>query len=138
MVEVRSDAGNIYAMYDKEGIERPVVTETKRLFAKGFNNLESAKLAKLLKHPDMRVRLRAQYTLADRGEQSIAVFKEAARFSGDLFAKLHAIWGLGQLNAHTELLPFLHDSNAEIRAQAARTLGNVGATEVVRRHSRSD
>ncbi|MCB1095207.1 MAG: HEAT repeat domain-containing protein [Verrucomicrobiae bacterium] len=127
----RTDAGNIYAMYDPEGIKRPEVQETKALFADGFGELDDNRLAELLKHPDMRVRLRAQYTLAGRGESSIAALKEAARFSGNLFAQMHAIWGLGQLKAGTELLPFLHDSNDELRAQVTRTLGNIGSRDAI-------
>lgn len=127
----RTDAGNIYAMYDPEGIKRPVVRETAELFASGFEELDDKRLAELLKHLDIRVRLRAQYTLAGRGEKSIAVLKEAARFSGNLFAQMHAIWGLGQLKAGTELLPFLHDSNDELRAQATRTLGNIGSRNAI-------
>lgn len=127
----RTDAGNIYAMYDPEGIRAPEVRETRSLFADGFEKLDAGRLAELLKHPDMRVRLRAQYTLAARGDSSTAVLKEAARFAGDRFAQFHAIWGLGQVGAVAELLPFLHDSDAELRAQATRTLGNIGAREAV-------
>ncbi|MGK0184310.1 MAG: quinoprotein glucose dehydrogenase [Verrucomicrobiales bacterium] len=127
----RTDAGNIYAMYDPAGVKRPEVQETATLFADGFEKLENKRLAELLQHPDMRVRLRAQYTLAGRGDKSVAVFKETARFSGNLFAQMHAIWGLGQLKAGTDLLPFLHDSNDELRAQATRTLGNIGGRQAI-------
>src|SRR6185295_10701374 len=38
--------------------------------------------------------------------------------------RLHAIWGLGQLQAADRTLPLLGDPDAEVRAQSARVLGD--------------
>ena len=44
-------------------------------------------------------------------------------------AALHAIWTLGQRRSVDRINPLLSHELAEIRAQAARTLGNIGVTE---------
>ena len=100
---VRSDAGNIYSMYDPKGIHRPVVTETKQLFAEGFRHRSQSELLRLLLHTDIRVRQRAQFALVSKGKESISAFDAVASNSENLFARLHAIWGLRQLRAGAQL-----------------------------------
>src|SRR5262249_44080079 len=39
--------------------------------------------------------------------------------------RIHAIWGLGQLKAKDPILPLLSDADAEVRAQAAKTLSGL-------------
>ncbi|MCA9213334.1 MAG: HEAT repeat domain-containing protein [Planctomycetales bacterium] len=133
---VRSDAGNIYAMYDKEGIARPTVIQTQKLFANGFNSLNQAELLRLLSHDDIRVRQRAQFTLAGEGADNIDALAAIASKSDNMFARFHAIWGLGQLRAGAQLIGLLKDPSHEIKAQAIRTLGNIGhvpATQIIRK-----
>ena len=85
----------------------------------------------------MRVRQEAQFALADRGVEAIKTLVSAARKDASQLARLHAIWGLGQIaecrNPNVEckaatallpLLPLLDDSDAEVRAQAAKVLGD--------------
>ena len=76
----------------------------------------------------MRVRQEAQFELAERGEPAIQVLAGVARRHSNQLARLHAIWGMGQLgrglNHVTEpILPLLNDPDAEIRAQTAKVLG---------------
>ena len=66
------------------------------LFAGGFKTLETAKLAELVGHADRRVRLNAQWELADRG--AAAELATIAR-SEAVPARYHGIWGIGQLYA---------------------------------------
>jgi hypothetical protein len=76
----------------------------------------------------MRVRLKAQFELVRRGD---AAALRAAAIRGDhQLARIHGLWGLAQLArrdpAQSALLePFLGDPDAEIRAQAARMIGDV-------------
>ena len=91
----------------------------------GFSARAVGELSTLLAHADQRVRLGAQFELARRGEN--AALLGAAR-AGTLLGRVHGIWGCGQLLrthklAAAELLPLLSDAEAEIRAQAARVLG---------------
>src|SRR5690606_26452657 len=84
-------------------------------------------LAGLLDHADQRVRLEAQFELVRRGaeEQLVrAIGPESPRM-----ARLHAIWGLGQLGqrraeAMRPVTELLKDGDPEVRAQAARVLGD--------------
>jgi quinoprotein glucose dehydrogenase len=126
--------GRIYRLYDPAATNHPVVVETKQLFAEGFSQRPTSTLAGLLTHPDMRVRQEAQFALAERGESSIKTFSLLARANDSLVARLHAIWGLGQLarkssSAAEALLPLLEDRDPEVRAQTAHVLGDARAKQ---------
>ena len=94
--------GRIYRVFDPEVVKQPIVLETKKLRAQGFEKRSARDLEKLLAHADMRVRQEAQFELADRGLKSVDIFRHAAQKSGNLLARLHAIWGLGQIIHHYE------------------------------------
>jgi quinoprotein glucose dehydrogenase len=93
---------------------------------KGRSNDE---LTRLLAHADVRVRQGAQFALADQGENAIAVFSATASKGSPLLARLHAIWGLGQIGrkAPKALEPvkeLLDDGDAEVRSQATKVVGD--------------
>ncbi|HEY8960934.1 MAG TPA: PQQ-dependent sugar dehydrogenase, partial [Luteolibacter sp.] len=67
--------------------------ETARLVKEGFDQRPAEELATLLKHPDQRVRLRAQLALT-RKKEGLEFFKTAIA-SADPIERLHGIWGLG-------------------------------------------
>jgi quinoprotein glucose dehydrogenase len=117
------------------------------LIQEGFSKRSSDELAKLLAHPDQRVRLRAQLELTRRSD-GLERFSSALNSSHAL-ERLHGIWGLGilarrgpaiapddawkpapppeaPLAARTEaaqrLVPLLSHADAEVRAQAVRVL----------------
>jgi quinoprotein glucose dehydrogenase len=82
----------------------------------------------------MRVRLKAQFELAKRGEKGAQVFQKAIGQTGPQLARVHGIWGLSQLARQDKkqaklLLPLLQDKDAEIRAQAAKWLGDIRYSE---------
>jgi quinoprotein glucose dehydrogenase len=86
-------------------------------------------LVALLSHRDQRVRQMAQFRLADLGTAAIQPLAEVAEKDTKRLARVHAIWGLGQIGgrdaaAYAPVLPLLGDSDGEIRAQAARVLGD--------------
>jgi quinoprotein glucose dehydrogenase len=73
------------------------------------------------------VRQSAQFALVDKGADAVAPLAGVAR-AGKGLARLHAIWGLGQLGRATpaafkELIPLVKDADADVRGQAAKTLG---------------
>ncbi|HZV07900.1 MAG TPA: PVC-type heme-binding CxxCH protein [Gemmataceae bacterium] len=120
--------GRIYRFADADAAKKAAVAEVKKLLAEGFERRSAAELAKLLQHADLRVRQEAQFALADRGAESIPLLTEAAKEEKNQLARLHAIWGLGQLGRRGEkvqdsLRSLLGDTDAEIRRQAARALG---------------
>lgn len=134
----KSRRGRIYTIFDPERLDDPLVVETRALLSGDWAQRDPAGLAQLLAHPDWRVRLEAQYTLAERGAESISVFAGVLDRRDAPHAELarrHAVWGLGQLArkhaaARTVLRPLVADADAEIRAQAVKTLGDLRDTEV--------
>jgi quinoprotein glucose dehydrogenase len=124
--------GRIYHLYEPQSLKEPVVAETKKLIAEDFSNRSPEELAKLLEHKDMRVRQKAQFALADRGEASVPQLAAVAEKGAHPLARLHAIWGLGQIGrkapaAMEKVVPLLGSPDAEVRAQAAKVLGDTRA-----------
>ncbi|MBY0524362.1 MAG: HEAT repeat domain-containing protein [Gemmataceae bacterium] len=106
---------------------------TRKLMAEGFTQRPVAELTKLLEHADIRVRQEAQFALADKGSDAIAPLTGVARGGKQPLARLHAVWGLGQVGrkdpAALKVLPdLLADADAEVRAQAARAIGDARLT----------
>jgi quinoprotein glucose dehydrogenase len=122
--------GRIYHVLDPEVSRQPIVAETKRLLMDGLKQRSNSDLAKLLAHVDMRVREEAQFELVHRAKQD--VLAKVARAHASQLARLHAIWGLGQLariagpeqklELAKVLFPLAADKDGEIRAQLARLI----------------
>ena len=105
----------------------PAAHVVKKLFANGFAKLVDNRLANLMSHADMRVRMAAQFELAKRNNAE--ALAGVATGADNRLARLHGIWGLGQIGRHTQavnelVLPLLSDADAEIRTQAAKVLGD--------------
>ena len=124
----------------------PNVAPTKTLIEQGMANRPVAELAQLLGHVDQRVRLEAQYELAERALVEAKAFsREAPRGSYEALqilsqvagsteaaplARLHAIWATGQVARRAStglqtLFGLLQDQAPEVRAQAAKMMGDV-------------
>ncbi|WP_020208746.1 HEAT repeat domain-containing protein [Gilvimarinus chinensis] len=100
--------------------------QTQQLLQQSFNELTATQLTAYLSHPDQRVRSKAQFELAERGDQQSLM---AALTDESQLGRIHAIWGLGQLARHDPqlaepLVPLLQDTDDEIRVQAAKVLGD--------------
>ena len=129
----KSSKGRLYRLSFAE-TAAAAAKETAALLAAGFSNRTESELLGYLTHHDMRIRQEAQFELAARGNKSLASLTQTALTAPSQFARIHAIWGLGQLGraaTGTEsdrifqtLVPILNDPDAEIRAQAAKTLGD--------------
>ena len=123
-----SGKGGIYTMEWPDGQANPVVAGTAALLKQGMGGLSIAGLTKLLGHPDQRIRLRASVALAGQGKAATeAMVKFTDKAEG--VARWTGIWTLGQLNQAAAIRPYLANSDAETRAQAARTLGQLRDTE---------
>lgn len=110
------------------GADDPVRREVRRLLGAGFGKTPDADLVALLGHRDQRVRQGAQLALAkrDRADVLLGVARDSA---APLLARVHAIWGFGQLLRRAAApvdaaLALLADADAEIRAQTAKILGD--------------
>ena len=120
--------GRLFSLYETKDVSRPIVAETKQLIAKGFEKTAADQLAELLTHPDMRVRQRAQFELAAR-EDGLSLLRDATSSGRDLIQRLHGIWGIGIIGrreaaALQHLMPLLEDDHPEVRANAAKVLGD--------------
>jgi len=127
----RSLGGRIYTLFDPEQIGTPAVKQMQRLFAEGFKQRNNTELVKLLAHADMRVRLRAQFTLAERWQDEAVAeaFRRVAHDQTAGLARLHAVWGLGQIARHRRsvlghLEPLLSAEALQVRLQAIKVLGD--------------
>jgi quinoprotein glucose dehydrogenase len=124
-----SGVGRIYKITDPVAMKDPVVEQVKNLLAEGFEKRSPEELVKLLAHRDQRIRQEAQFELADRGDAMVPVLAQAAQKNDSQLARIHAIWALGQIGTKSPaaldpVVPLLADSDAEVRAQAARVLGD--------------
>lgn len=124
------DYGRIWKLDDEDNANSTVRQEVKTLLATDFSKKETTELAGLLRHDDMRIRQKAQFALVKRGKQGAETFQKALTQTDHQLARVHAIWGISQL-ARTDtkhaasLLPLLDDPDTEIRAQAAKWLGDI-------------
>lgn len=130
------NSGRIWRVDAPAAAASPMRREVQSLLAADFTGRTPADLAALLRHVDMRVRQRAQFDLVRRGDVKV-LLSAAGDPSGGL-GRLHALWGIGQLSRkdrrHAAHLPaFLTDADAEIRAQAAKLLGDVRYAEAADR-----
>jgi quinoprotein glucose dehydrogenase len=121
--------GRIRTVFDPSRAGDPQVREVKTLLAEGMAGRPEEELARLLGHPNMRVRQEAQFALAAKGAAAITTLAGRARAGNDQLARVHAIWGLGQVGrtapaALEKVAPLFESDDAEVRAQAARVLGD--------------
>ncbi|MEQ8766880.1 MAG: HEAT repeat domain-containing protein [Planctomycetota bacterium] len=126
-------AGRLYRILDPERRDDEGAMEVKRLFAAGFESRPEKDLVPLLEHPDRRVRQEAQFALVEQGRA--ARLSEVARRSGAPLARLHALWGLGQLQrldgrTLAGMTDLLEDPDFEVRAQMAKLVGDCGIAGV--------
>jgi putative membrane-bound dehydrogenase-like protein len=104
--------------------------ETKKWMTQRFDKLPDAQLSNLLGYEDYRIRLKAQFELVARGAKGLEILKKAIVDRKNQFARIHAIWGIGQfaqkeVAAASALVSLLNDTDEEIVAQTLKTLGDV-------------
>ena len=126
--------GALHAISNAEHLADPRITEARNIAIEGFENRGMFELAELLGSDDQRIRQMAQQELAER--RAVAAFEDVARYERRTLPRLHAIWGLGQVarieaarnrrigSAMDPLVALLRDPDPEVRAQAAKTLGD--------------
>nr|WP_316929262.1 HEAT repeat domain-containing protein [Cyclobacterium qasimii] len=126
-----NDDGRIWKMEVTSGENSQLRKDTETLIKANFKEKKSAELGDLLGNTDKRIRQKAQFELATRGGDGLEIFKAKLSASSGQLARVHAIWGIAQLarsgesNAGKLLVPLLNDTDQEIRAQAARWLGDI-------------
>jgi len=126
--------GRIWKLDDKKEALAGIRKEIRSLLAADLAEYEEAALGGMLKNPDMRVRLKAQFELVKRKDKGAEIFRQALLQRDNQLARVHAIWGLAQLGRQDKryaaaLVPVLKDNDPEIRAQAAKWLGDIRYAE---------
>lgn len=121
--------GRIYRVEFPGTTDSRQVKQVQRLLSEGMQRRPSDSLARFLAYPDQRVRQEAQFALVERGAEGEALLEKTARSSENLLARLHGIWGLGQIarrngRPQSLLIELLSDPQPEVRAQAAKVLGD--------------
>src|SRR5439155_4104750 len=120
--------GRLYRLVNPEFQGSALQKEVQRLLAEGMDKRPVEELTKLLGHADQRVRQEAQFALAAKGPAAIAPLAAVAQDDKSRLARVHAVWGLGQIGRSTAeavapaLRPLLTDADAEVRAQAAKVI----------------
>ncbi|MBC8309487.1 MAG: HEAT repeat domain-containing protein [Planctomycetes bacterium] len=123
-----NEEGRLYSVWDESHVADGDVSE---IFASGFTSLPVDTLIQMLSHVDRRVRIRAQYELADR-KNTLALAK--ALQSDNQLVRIHAMWALAMIDRSGErcmefVAPLLDDLDPEIRVQACKILGEAHFTK---------
>ena len=108
---------------EKENDLKAEREQTKKYIQQDYAKQSLTQLYDLLFYADQRVRLKAQYELAER--KASAIFVKAVQQKDNQLARVHGIWGLGQIKAATAIQPLLADTDEEIVAQTAKVLGDI-------------
>jgi quinoprotein glucose dehydrogenase len=142
--------GRVYSLNADKMFRAEEAAETAEIIERGFEKRPSPGLEKLLSHADMRVRTRAQLALT-RKPDGMEVLGKVAKEGKDTITRLHGVWGLGIIarrgsavlpssgdefvaiagkdvreKALKLILPFVIDSDPEVRAQAIKVIGESG------------
>jgi quinoprotein glucose dehydrogenase len=124
--------GRIWKLDTPETANSELRKTTKKLLGESFSQYSAKQLLDLLANSDMRVRQKAQFELVARANKKELL--KAARKNSSQIARIHALWGLGQLarkdsSLSKNFIPFLTDSDTEVRAQAAKLIGDAPIKE---------
>jgi len=121
--------GRIYTLHDPQQIDSPQIKQLTRLFREGFPQRPVEELIGLLSHPDMRARQRAQFALAEHGEEAVEPLTKLLAGSDHRLARLHAMWALEQINRHhagaiRHVAAYVQDEDQIVRQHAIKLIGD--------------
>jgi len=129
--------GAIHKLTPKDAALQKAAAELAAMFKRGLTANSPDQLATALASPDRRLRQMAQFELVKRGVAGQAALLAAAKNAAQPVAsRLNGVWGLGQFARQNEaaaraaLIELSKDTDAEIRANAARVLGDAGGEDV--------
>lgn len=123
--------GRVWKLDDEAGQNWEARKITAQVINTDFATMTDEALDGYLSDEDMRIRRKAQFELAKRGDKGFEVFQKNIQSNSIQLARIHAIVGISQLarldkkDYADALIPLLKDSDPEIRAQAAKWLGDI-------------
>ncbi len=123
----KTGKGRIYRLRTPEMANDLTLRATAQLLGSELGPRGPVALQALLAHADRRVRQQAQFALVDLGAADTLLATATSRESR--LARQHAIFGLGVLGRRDAgkldgVLPLLDDGDSDVRATAARVLGD--------------
>jgi quinoprotein glucose dehydrogenase len=123
--------GRIWKIEDEEGKDWELMKETQRRLTLDYKKMGEEELEGHLFYEDQRIRRKAQFELAKRGAKGASVFEKVMQQKDNQLARINAIVGMSQIarmkdkKYGAKLMPLLKDEDPEIRAQAAKWLGDI-------------
>jgi len=125
------ELGAVWRIDTRDTAVSPQREETQRILQAGFARRSEVELTGQLGHRDQRVRQGAQFELVRRGRTEALLGVMRATTAAQL-ARIHALWGYGRLLRRGAVgseaaVALLRDADAEVRAQAAKVLGDAAA-----------
>jgi quinoprotein glucose dehydrogenase len=123
--------GRIWKLTDETAAGWALQKQTAEEIKADYKKLTESDLKSKLYFEDMRIRRKAQFELAKRGQKGAKVFEEVIQDRSNPVARVHGIVGLTQLarmekRAYADaIVPLLKDQDPEIVAQAAKWLGDI-------------
>ena len=123
--------GRVFRLTDPKYQDDPLVKEVQSLLASDWSSRSTEDLARDLQHNDRRIRLEAQWQLAQRGEHP-TLLDTVHSSKATKVSRLHAIWGLEQIvrdaetrpaEILTSIRPLLNDKDEHVRAAVTSVLG---------------
>lgn len=124
------EKGSVIRIDVSQDERHPARDATQEILSGGLSGETAKRLLTLLSHEDMRVRQMAQFELVKQ-EKAGQLAAVAGDNSQVVVARLHALWGLGQLARQGDVLARdtislqLADDNLWVRGQAAKTFGEL-------------
>lgn len=123
--------GRIWKLTDETSKGWTLQKQTETEIKSDYKKLSEDELKSKLYFEDQRVRRKAQFELAKRGDDGAEVFQAVILDKSNQLARIHGIVGLSQLarledmNYADAIVPLLKDADPEIKAQAAKWLGDI-------------
>lgn len=119
----KTGKGRIYRL--ESNAQHAEANEVKQLLSADWSAMSDERVRGILVSSDQRVRFMAQFELVRRGKKQL-LLRLAQDPTATKLARLHAIWGLGQLRSR-EVSNVLEDLQLEpvLRAAALRVVGEI-------------
>ena len=123
--------GRIWKLTDETAKGWALQKQTEAEIKADYKKLSEADLKSKLYFEDLRIRRKAQFELVKRGKKGADQFNLVIQDKSNQLARIHGILGLSQLARLDDrsyakpLVALLKDADPEIRAQAAKWLGDI-------------